>query len=69
MAKADVTINAETPLVLPGLTFGALVRTAPAIDRIWGNVGVGFGSTWLAQVPRPNRLPSNFLYLSVSLGF
>ena len=50
MAKADVTINAETPLVLPGLTFGALVRTAPAIDRIWGNVGVGFGSTWLAQL-------------------
>jgi hypothetical protein len=50
MAKADVTINADTPLVLPGLVFGALVRTAPAIDRIWGNVGVGYGSTWLAQL-------------------
>lgn len=50
MAKADVTITAEQPLVLPGLVFGALVRTAPAIDRIWGNVGVGYGSTWLAQL-------------------
>eukprot|EP01043_Picozoa_sp_COSAG02_P022531 COSAG02_NODE_1174_length_14082_cov_1929.950154_14_plen_376_part_00 len=50
MAKADVTINADQPMVLPGLVFGALVRTAPAIDRIWGNVGVGYGSTWLAQL-------------------
>jgi hypothetical protein len=50
MARADVTIDAETPLVLKDLVFGALVRTAPAIDRIWGNVGIGFGSTWLAQL-------------------
>jgi len=47
MAQADVSIAGTT---VKNLKFGALVRVAPAIDRVWSNVGVGYKSAFMAQI-------------------
>ena len=41
---------AGSGFVLEDMAFGALVRTTPAFDRVWGNIGVGFGSSFLTQL-------------------
>lgn len=51
MAKADVTLaGASGDVKVKNLRFGALVRTAPAIDRVWSNLGVGFQSAFMQQL-------------------
>jgi len=47
MAEADITLSGTT---IPNLKFGALVRTTPALDRIWSNVGIGYKSAFLTQL-------------------
>jgi len=47
MAKADVTIDG---IQIRQLNFGALVRTAPAIDRVWSNIGIGYQSHFMSQL-------------------
>ena len=49
-STADIFV-ATTGAAVPfrAMRFGALVRVTPATDRIWGNVGIGFGSDFLRQ--------------------
>jgi len=49
MAVSDVGLSASPPYTVAGLAFGALVRTAPFIDRVWSNIGIGFKSAFLTQ--------------------
>lgn len=48
MATADAAFSDK--FILKQLKFGALVRTAPAIDRVWSNIGVGYKSSFLKQL-------------------
>ena len=62
MASADVTLHtADSTVVLPALTFGALVRTAPSIDRIWANCGC-------APIPCPSSAATTQPLLNAAAG-
>ena len=51
MARANASLAAQPQsLAVPNLSFGALVRTTPWMDRLWSNVGIGFRSDFLSQV-------------------
>lgn len=48
LATADVSVVASTgPVTFKSMDFGALVRVTPLQDRLWGNIGLGYGSDFL----------------------
>jgi len=45
-----VRVSLSGATAAEGFQFGALVRTVPLVDRVWGNVGIGYQSALFSQM-------------------
>mmetsp|Transcript_3522 Transcript_3522/g.4055 ORF Transcript_3522/g.4055 Transcript_3522/m.4055 type:complete len:613 (-) Transcript_3522:270-2108(-) len=45
-----VRVSLSGATAAEGFQFGALVRTVPLVDRVWGNVGIGYQSALFTQM-------------------